>query len=398
MIIGRYIAKGINLIFRRTNLKKLNIYKTKLITTILSFCCICSIVFNMMPVITTSGAATNSRVPADIIEKLGIGWNLGNSLDCVNKKLGYTKDTEEIWGNKKATSKLFKAVKKAGFSSVRIPVTYYNHIDSKKKIDPEWLKRVSEVVDYAINENLYVVIDVHHDAGMDKQYSWIFADTDTYAQSSTDLTTLWAQIAEYFKNYDEHLIFQATNEIINVDGNWDWGQSYKDFRVVHDLDQHFINVVRGSGGNNATRYLMLTTWGASVDSCEIESLFYKPFEDAVKGRLIMSVHNYATKQDGINAVVASLSNYSKKYNIPVVIDESGTFDREDMNVRIAALSHWVYITRKEHMGYFWWDNGSDSALFSRVDYHVIHEDLIRAIKAGYAKKYRQGVYFNPFFR
>lgn len=317
---------------------------------------------------TSSNTKTTSSVPktaAEVVADMGIGWNLGNSLDAMNKGKGYTFNTETIWGNPVTTKEMIDTVAKAGYGAIRVPVSWYNHIDSNGKIDQKWLKRVGEVVKYGLDNDLYVIINIHHDAGMDWSYHWIYADTDSKAKDQKNFINLWTQIATYFKDYDEKLLFEATNEIMNSNHNWDWGVAWKDFRVVHDLDQAFINTVRSTGSKNKNRFLVLSTWAASSDSCQIEQLFYKNFTDTASDKLIMSVHNYTTNTNSIPKLMKSLGNYSKKYNIPVIIDEFGSTSGVALNTRITAAKTYVSEAKKVGITCFWWDNNGDFQLLNR---------------------------------
>ena len=312
--------------------------------------------------------AATSNIPktaAELVADMKIGWNLGNSLDAMNKGKGYTFNTETIWGNPVTTKKMIDSVAKAGYGAIRVPVSWYNHIDSNGKIDSKWLKRVGEVVKYGLDNNLYVIINIHHDAGMDWNYHWIYADTDSKAKDQKNFINLWKQIATYFKDYDEKLLFEATNEIMNSDHNWDWGVAWKDFRVVHDLDQEFINTVRSTGSKNKERFLVLSTWGASSDSCQIEQLFYKSFTDKASDKLIMSVHNYTTDTTYIPKLMKSLSEYSKKYNIPIIIDEFGSKSNVALDTRIKVAKTYVSEAKKVGITCFWWDNNGDFQLLNR---------------------------------
>ncbi len=320
---------------------------------------------------------------AAVVRNMGPGWNLGNSLDAMNFGYGYTANTETKWGNPVVTKNLIDGVRSAGFRSIRIPVSWYNHLDANGNIDPAWLQRVGEVVRYALDDGMYVIINVHHDAGMNRNYSWIYSDADSYDTDRANLMNLWSQIAAYFRDYDDRLLFEPVNEIMNKEHNWNWGTAYTDFRVTHDLEQEFINVVRSSGGNNATRYLVLPTWGASADSCQIQQLFYKGFNDSVSGRLIMSVHNYSTNTAAIDGIVARLESSSTTYGIPVIIDESGSGRGISEDVRVAVASEWANKARENGIAYFWWDNGSEYRIINRTTGAVESDSIVGALTSAY---------------
>ena len=334
-----------------------------------------------------SGGRTVPDTAFEVVEDMGIGWNLGNSLDAINKSKGYNLNSETFWNNPVVTKELIDTVAAQGYGAIRVPVSWYNHIDENGIIDERWLARVAEVVNYCLDNDLYVIINVHHDAGMDDSYRWIYADVDGYETDCANLTNLWSQIATYFKDYDERLLFEATNEIMNRDKNWNWGVAYVDFRKVHDLDQEFINTVRATGGKNASRFLVLSTWAASSDSCQIEHLFYKSFEDTVDDHLIVSVHNYMISSSKIQSVIASLKTYSDKYGVPFILDEFGNTNSTALETRITATTEIVSTAKAAGITCFWWDNGGDYALFNRTTYSMYYPTLVEAmIKAAGIEK------------
>lgn len=326
-------------------------------------------------------AATNFTAQ-QVANNIKVGWNLGNTLDAYNYSWGYMQNstaTETKWSNPITTKAMISAVSKKGFNAIRIPVTYYNHMNKDGTIDSVWLNRVEQVVKYALENNMYVIMNVHHDTGM---AGWIYADTDTYSRDKANLNKIWKQIAYRFKNYDTKLLFECTNEILNKERGWDWGKYYKDFRVVHDLNQEFINLVRSTGGNNSIRNLVLSTYGASTDSSPIEQSFYKAYTDTVSGHLILSVHNYMTSTTQINNVLGSLKSYSKKYNIPIIIDEFGTKSSVSIEYRVNSAKYYVQKAKEYGIKCFWWDNGGDYSIFNRKtlewNYPTIADALVKA--------------------
>lgn len=275
------------------------------------------------------------------------GWNLGNALeisDAVHGFLPYPDYMEEIetfHGNPVTTRQMIRAVAARGFRSIRIPVSWFHHLEgsapesaggSRREragdvIDPAFLVRVKEVVDWALEEDLYVIINAHYDTSM-QPTRWIYADTDVYEESREDLVRLWTQIAEAFRDYDERLIFQGLGETLNLEGKDHplgfSAQSEADFRIMHELNQAFIDAVRATGGGNADRYLLLSPYAASADPYMIRQLFYIPFTDSAKDRLLFSVHSYATDEETIRAGFAEVAELSAEYGMPFVLDEYGT--------------------------------------------------------------------------
>lgn len=346
--------------------------------TILQFALVMVLFLSLWVWIDETDAAGKKKSAQDVVDDMGAGWNLGNSLDAYSYSLGYVtpEKTEKLWGNPVTTKKLIDTVADAGFRSIRIPVTYVNHIDSKGKIDKAWLKRIGQVVKYALDNDLYVIINVHHDTG---NQGWICADKNTYKTDLKNFLNIWKQVAAYFKNYDQKLLFESTNEILNTDKNWDWGKSWDDFRVVHDMNQQFINTVRKTGGKNKSRFLVVSTWGASTDSCQIEQMFYKKFTDTVDDRLILSVHNYMSSEASIKKVIASLDSYSEKYDIPIIIDEFGTTASVAMDARIKSAKYYVKTAKKAGIACFWWDNGGDYSILDRKTCKWRNQKLVNAL-------------------
>ena len=355
-----------------------------MIKKIVSILAIITLIITMFPNVTTNvkevKAATKRVVDMtaqEVVDDMGIGWNLGNTLDSWATGYGYTVNTETKWGNPKTTKAMIDKVADTGFKSIRIPVTYYNHIKDGV-IDPAWLDRVEEVVNYALDNDLYVIMNVHHDTGMS---GWIKADTDTLATDKSNLVNLWKQIAERFKNYSEKLLFEGTNEIINADKNWNWGTAYKDFRCAHDLSQVFIDTVRATGGKNANRFLVISTWGASSDSCQIEQMFYKKFTDTVEDKLILSVHNYTSTTSKVQTIIDSLAKYSKKYAIPVIIDEFGTKSSVSLSWRETTAAAYVSLAKEKGITCFWWDDGGNYILLNRKTLEWKYPTIVKGMIA-----------------
>lgn len=161
----------------------------------------------------------------EIVNDMKIGWNLGDTLDsCQADRDGdgiineHAEDGQEpdetLWGNPRATKELFQALLDSGVNAVRIPVTWRDHIDAEGNVTAAWMDRVQEVVDYAYDLGMYVIINVHHDGGGDPQFgAWICNAATDYDGTLARYKRLWTQIAERFQDYDEKLIFESMNEV-----------------------------------------------------------------------------------------------------------------------------------------------------------------------------------------
>lgn len=197
---------------------------------------------------------------------MGVGWNLGNSLDShiEGKSWESIYQYETQWGNPVVTESLIKTVQAKGFNTVRIPVTQYQHIssDGSYTIDPEWMARVKEVVDYAYNNGMYVILNIHHE-------TWINRSDFSYAGSAmeTELRAVWKQIAAEFKDYGQRLIFEGMNEPRKVGGEDEWVGDAACYAVVNQLNSAFVETVRSvDSPYRQTRMLMVPDYAASRES------------------------------------------------------------------------------------------------------------------------------------
>lgn len=239
------------------------------------------------------------------VSALHIGWNLGNSLDAYTNGVA----SETAWGNPRSTPQLFKGVAQAGFDVVRIPVTWLGHIgtaSSGYKLDEAWLRRVAEVVGYARDAGLKVIINIHHD-GADSQH-WLSIREASASETKRTLITrqlvsVWTQIASYFKNHGDYLLFETMNEI--HDGGWGWGDNRKDngkqYAILNEWNQVVVEAIRSTGGNNRYRYIVIPGYVTNPD-LTVEHLRLP--RDPTPGKLIVTVHFYDPADFAIFATVS----------------------------------------------------------------------------------------------
>ncbi len=230
-----------------------------------------------------------------ITAAMGAGWNLGNQLEAA--KDGVPEET--TWGNPVIRKELLQTVKKAGFKSVRIPVSYLSKIGPQTtyKIDEAWLNRIKEVVDYAIDEDFYVIINMHGDGYNTVDGGWLLCNAaDGYqTEIKKKYEACWKQIAEKFANYDEHLIFESMNE--EFDGSYT-KPNEKFYKNINEYNQIFIDTVRSTGGNNAKRWLLTCGWNTDIDNTVGGFGYEFPTDEnrdpsITENRIMMSVHYYA---------------------------------------------------------------------------------------------------------
>ena len=302
------------------------------------------------------------------VENLGVGWNLGNTLDPVDCTwLADDMEYETAWGNPKATKELINYIRSEGFTTIRIPVTWKNHLSAAPDytIRREWLDRVQQVVDWCREEDLYVILNIHHES------SWLTNASRDYEQTMTQYRAIWTQLAARFKDYDEHLIFESMNEI----GFDDLGDA-KGCELQNRINAEFTELVRTSGGKNAERYLLLAGYWTDIDkTCEGTIL---PEDD----RVILSVHYYSPatfaiadrssswgyqETWGTDADLAYLDGQMRKLKehfsdkgIPVIIGEfAATHADKDATSVVRYTAAVMEYALRYHFCPIWWDNGQE---------------------------------------
>ncbi len=322
----------------------------------------------------------NILTAQDVVSDITVGWNLGNTLDsCTDisnrNDGGYPTDFyETAWKNPVATKELIDAVSASGFNAIRIPVTwFYNTYEQNGKlfIRESWLKRVAEVVQYALDNNMYVILNSHHDAPI------LWADMNDIEEVSSNAKDLWLQIAEYFKDYDYKLMFESYNELNTKDNSWEYSATAAE--ATNILNQLFVDTVRSTGGNNTNRILICGTF-LNDTSEEFLNSFVLP-TDSVEDRLMIQVHSYDTSYNqDISDLFIQLSNFADVHKAPVIIGEFGsTTNYVPAEYRVKHAGN--YIARASQYGIkcFWWDNGLEYQLFDRNTYRITQEEIIAAL-------------------
>lgn len=349
----------------------------------------------------------------ELFAQLRLGWNLGNSLDVP--------DGETAWGNPPATPELLALVARSGFGLVRIPVTWSKHMGPgpEHTIEPAWLARVDEVVGYANAAGLYAVINVHHDGADNFQgVEWLTLN-DATGQTTPEndaavrerFVKVWAQIARHFATRGEELLFESMNEIHDGYGSPD----ARHLAFVNQLNQAFVEVVRGSGGNNAKRHLVVPGYNTNID--HTLKGFTLP-NDPTPNRLILSVHYYdpylfalqaKTKTWGAGSpgrddwgqeghVQAQLDKLQAAYvdkGIPVLMGEYGATHQEGFeDYRRYYLEYVTKAAIDRRILPVYWDNGGQNSgaesfgLFDRKASTVLRPRILEALQRAATKPYR----------
>lgn len=333
----------------------------------------------------------------EAVAAITAGWNLGNTLDPRGDwiRKGAPRNHETAWGNPVTTPQMISAVKEAGFNAVRVPVTWSDHMDEEGNVNIAWMDRVQEVVDYVISQDMYCIINAHHDGG---DGGWISASTASFEKNRARYAFLWTQIAERFRDYDGRLMFEAANEVLN--DNCDWWTTEKDaYDGLNLYAQLFVDTVRAAGGNNAGRNLIVMTYAAAHGDVMYENLNIP--EDSAPNHIIMEIHNYdpvgftwteaswTTMRDtwGTSADYLEVQNcmeklafYAREKGVPAIIGEYGVNYKDNTPEIVKYVTAFVGCAAEKGIKCFWWDAG-DMALLDRQKAEIKHPEIAVAIVA-----------------
>ena len=349
-----------------------------------------------------------------ITEAMGVGYNLGNSLEANS---GGTPN-ETAWGNPVLTKEFVLAAKAAGFQSIRIPVSYLSKIDDNNgyKIDSAWLDHVQEVVDYCVQNDMYAIVNMHGDGYTTVSGGWLLCASSDQTKIKAKYKACWEQIADRFKNYDEHLIFESMNE--EFDGTY--GTPNKTaYNNINDYNQIFVDTVRQTGGNNDRRWLLIPGWNTNINYTADNYGFVLPTDqylssDIASGekRIMISVHYYdpwdfcgtesadktqwgseATNQSKVPTWgdESYMASQFKKMNDKFVSQGYGEFgainkanyDTQNKACRADYYQKVCYYAKQYELVPVAWDNGYDGdygfCLINRYSCQVTHQDIIDAM-------------------
>lgn len=384
----------------------------------------------------------------EAVKNMGVGWNLGNTLESNSGDVNnmwieawtnrLPSDYETAWGQPITTKALITMFKNAGFNAIRVPVTWYPHMEATfnsvkynsstqklttwntasddigTKIQEAWMKRVHEVVDFVVSQGMYCILNVHHDTGSSNT-AWLIASGSTYDKQKERFEAVWRQIAEEFKDYDEHLLFEGYNEMLDSYDSWSFASFATSGRynanvandaygAINNYAQSFVNTVRATGGNNEQRNLIVCTYGACSGEGGWNNHLQDPLRemklptDKTNNHLIFEVHAYPSIKDGLSAaknsvttMMSNLKNILAAKGAPVIIGEWGTANdiqsgTDDYYLRKADklefARHFVEQATVKSIATFYWMG------LSVGDYRKVPEfnqaDLKDAIMKGYA--------------
>ena len=400
-----------------------------------------SLLFVCVLLVCISSKGADFETATDAVKNMGVGWNLGNTLDSNSGDINnmwiecFTSrtpsDYETAWRQVITTPELIKMMKDAGFNAIRLPVTWYPHMEATfnsvkyvsstqtltpwdrtndpigTKIQKAWMQRVHEVVDYVISQGMYCILNIHHDTGS-ANTAWLIASESDYAQQKDCFMAIWQQIAEDFKDYDEHLLFEGYNEMLDPYRSWNFASfetpsrydntvATSAYNAINSYAQSFVDVVRATGGNNSQRNLIVSTYSASSGAGSWNQHLQDPLKymkrpnDEVENHIIFEVHSYLDIKDlndtknVVNQMISALKSYLVAKGAPVIIGEWGTnvengyaLYRQNM---LSFARYFVEQTKANDIGTFYWMGLSDGEHRSVPEFN--QTDLKDAIIKGY---------------
>lgn len=358
----------------------------------------------------------NELDQSEITAAMGMGWNLGNQLEASNAGI----PSETAWGNPVIKEELIKTVKEQGFKTVRIPVSYLLKIGEAPdyKIDEEWLNRIQEVVDYVVNNDLYAVVNMHGDGYYTVDKGWLLCveDDEKQVEIKAKYEAVWKQVAERFKDYDEHLIFESMNEEFD---NTYGKPNAKGYENINSYNQIFVDTIRKTGSNNAKRWLLIPGWNTNIEYTAGNYGFAIPNDslcEAEGNRLMISVHyydpynftldenmtsaktqwgKYATEnfdnwgqEDYVDSTMKRLNDTFVSKGFPVIIGEMGVQDKSHVSETFGEYRrYWteyvIKAAKDNGCTPIYWDNGWNGekgfGVIDRASCTVTQPEIIEAM-------------------
>lgn len=349
-----------------------------------------------------ANAGGDKATSLDFVKKMGNGINLGNTMEAYGARDKGTelavKLYETSWGQPETTKEMIQGMKNAGFDTIRIPVAWTNAMNYEKgdyKIGDAYLDRVGQLIEWAIEADMYVIVNDHWDGGWWGMFGSATQETRDTAMKM--YTEMWTQIADKYKDYDEHLIFESANEELGRSLNDNSNKLASDsgaltetecYETTNKINQTFVDIVRASGGNNAERYLLIAGFNTNIaDTCNDK--FVMP-TDTAEGKLMVSVHYYdpwsycgsdnqtdwgiKSEYEAMNRELAKLTKFTDK-GIGVIIGEYGALPTSDGELKkntMAYFTNFIDNCDKYNLCPVLWDR---SDFYSKKDLKIADSEL-----------------------
>ena len=342
-----------------------------------AFLCPARVFAEEIPVYSLPAWRTPGNEAFQFARRMGSGWNLGNALDCYADE-GFQEEElalEAYWTGDYVTASVIEEIRQAGYTSVRIPVSWHDHMDEAGTVSEAWMDRVQTVVDWVIDRDMIAILNVHHDIGED----WVYPSAENRVRSISWLTNLWRQIARRFADYDERLVFEGLNEPRLKGTEYEWRFDPRESacteaaECINRLNQAFVETVRSQDGYNPWRYLLVQSYAGSPVTAAYVS-FEMPL-DSARDRLLLAVHPYlpvefAMRADGtdhfdpaedydteeIRSALDALYDRFCLFGVPVAVDEYGCIDKYNLSSRVQYIAYVTALATQRSMPCCLWDN------------------------------------------
>lgn len=325
-----------------------------------------------------------------LMQKMRLGWNLGNTFDAP--------PGETAWHNPVTTPEMIQKIHSIGFETLRLPISWHRHVDENYSVDPAFMDRINEVVDYAYNDGMYVIINIHHDDHMYRPAR------ETLEGGKRYICRIWEQAAERFKDYGERLIFETMNEPRLLRHECEWHLNLKDpvsleaAECINEYNQAALESIRKISPD---RLVMVPPYCAAPKHAWIPQ--FKAPEDP-SDRLIISVHSYDPIQlclmpnpeetvfdrraeETVEHIMVNLEERFVKNGLPVIIGEIGMWDKGNPNDRYRWSKFFTECAKRHGMIGVWWDNGGrEFRLLNRRECEIYPEceTVVRGLLEGSA--------------
>jgi endoglucanase len=325
-----------------------------------------------------------------LVDDMKIGWNLGNSFDSLG-------GDETAWGNPVTTKPMIDMIAAKGFKTVRIPVSWGEHVGGGPSytIESARLDRVQAVVDYCLSNGMYAIVNMHH------ENAWMKPTYATESAATAEMKAIWTQIANRFKTYSDYLVFETMNEC-RVEGSTDeWnGGSDENRDVINHFNKAALDAIRATGGNNAQRWVIISTHAATSLDIAIKSLVIPN-----DSKLLISQHTYypytfclqsgspstwgtTQEKEDMDIELDRIRNFWDVKGLPVVIGEWGSIDKNNTQTRAAHAEYYASGVRLRGMLGVWWDNGYTGsegfAILDRTNLTWFRPEIADALMRGAA--------------
>ncbi|WP_078577688.1 cellulase family glycosylhydrolase [Salipaludibacillus agaradhaerens] len=361
--------------------------KCTLKKTVLFGLILCLSVSMFVPMTSAEDVTSSQLDIHSYVADMQPGWNLGNTFDAVG-------DDETAWGNPRVTRELIKTIADEGYKSIRIPVTWQNQMGGSPDytINEDYINRVEQAIDWALEEDLYVMLNVHHDSWL-----WMYDMEHNYDEVMARYTAIWEQLSEKFKSHSHKLMFESVNEPRFTQ---EWGEIQENHHAyLEDLNKTFYYIVRESGGNNVERPLVLPTIETATSQDLLDRL-YQTMEDLDDPYLIATVHYYGfwpfsvniagythfeqeTQQDIIDTFDRVHNTFTAR-GVPVVLGEFGLlgFDKStdviQQGEKLKFFEFLIHHLNERDITHMLWDNGQHLNRETYAWYDQEFHDILKA--------------------